>query len=100
MINFQTLSNLDFFNTPALVPPATGSNGPKPGRRFEALLLHSDGRQLEPPVVLALSNADGLAWDRAFVVTLPRMPPAADRGLPLARLCAFTRRSRRAPSGA
>ena len=52
-----------------------------PNERFEALLLHSDGRQLEPPVVLALSIADGLARDRAFVAALPRRLDAlAGRG--------------------
>ena len=39
--------------------------------RCGVLLLHSDGRQHEPPVELSLSSTGGLARDRAFLIGLP-----------------------------
>ncbi len=43
-----------------------------PHQRYEALLLHADGRPHEPPVALPLSGAGGLARDRDFLHGLPR----------------------------
>ena len=52
-----------------------------PHERYEALLLHADGRQLEPPVEIALSSAGGLAHDRAFILDLlGRLDALAGRG--------------------
>lgn len=43
-----------------------------PNNRHELLVLHSDGRALEPPVPLPLSGAGGgPAHDRAFLMGLP-----------------------------
>jgi hypothetical protein len=39
--------------------------------RYEVLVLHSDGRAHRPPPALHLSNPEGLAHDRAFVLGLP-----------------------------
>jgi hypothetical protein len=41
-----------------------------PHERYEALLLHADGRLLDPPVAMALASAGGLAHDRAFLIEL------------------------------
>jgi hypothetical protein len=43
-----------------------------PHERYEVLVLHSDGRQHEPPVAMALSSTNGLARDRDFLFALPR----------------------------
>jgi hypothetical protein len=42
-----------------------------PNERYEALLLHADGRSHEPPVAVSLSSPDGLARDRDFLLGLP-----------------------------
>ena len=42
-----------------------------PHERYEVLVLHSDGRQHEPPAALSLSCPGGLARDRAFLIELP-----------------------------
>jgi len=52
-----------------------------PHERYEALLLHADGRLLEPPVEMAWSSAGGWARDRAFILDLlGRLDALAGRG--------------------
>ncbi len=43
-----------------------------PNERYEALLLHADGRSHEPPVAFPLSSTGGPALDRDFLRGLPR----------------------------
>lgn len=62
-----------------------GFRGPRavlaqaPDARYEALVLHSDGRAHEPPVALPLSSPDGPARDRAFLMGLPERLDAIAR---------------------
>ena len=42
-----------------------------PNERYEVLLLHADGRLLEPAVALSLSSPDGLVRDRDVLLGLP-----------------------------
>ena len=54
-----------------------------PNERYGALVLHADGRPLDPPATLSLSCPDGLARDRDFLIELPgRLDALAVRRAP------------------